>query len=260
MSAIALRMSGADLLKLRKKRGTLIWAFILALGPLLAFFIVRAIQHSSDPSRYGPAGGLACFPDALRLLAVFFGPLAAILIGVEAGAGDAAAGVFRDLVATGRSRLALFGTRLPAAIGLCWAVVGVGYVLLVIGVLAFASGSPTPALSLLFEGLGFTLLSTGVICAIAVGFSSLTASRTVALTVLIGWQLVASPILANISSLGGSRKAILSQALVHFSPVSLGGMHGTTITMSPLTALLMILAWLVVLLALGAWRTATMDA
>ena len=85
------------------------------------FFIVRAIQHSSTPAEHGPAGGI----DRLHrrrcaLLALFFGPLAAILIGVEAGAGDASAGVFRDLVVTGRSRLALFASRVPAALALCW--------------------------------------------------------------------------------------------------------------------------------------------
>jgi ABC-type transport system involved in multi-copper enzyme maturation permease subunit len=261
MTAIALRMTEADFLKLRKKGGTLIWALVLALGPLFAFFVVRAIQHSSDPAKYGPAGGLACYPDALRLLAVFFGPLAAILIGTEAGAGDVASGVFRDLVSTGRSRLALFASRVPAALGLCWLVSAAGYALLVVGAFAFASGSPTPGGGLLAEGLGFTLLSTGVICTVAVGFASLTASRTVGLTVLIGWQLVASPILANIGSLGSLRKTILSQALVHFSPVDLGGgMHGTTVTMALGTALLVLIAWLALFLSLGAWRTATMDA
>lgn len=260
MSAIALRMAGADFLKLRKKRSTLIWALVLALGPLLAFFVVRAIQHASDPAKYGPAGGLGCYPDALRILAVFFGPLAAILIGAEAGAGDVAAGVFRDLVATGRSRLALFASRLPAALALCWLLIAAGYLLLIAGTLAFASGTSTPSGGLFAEGFGFTLLSTGAVCAVAVGFASLTASRAVALTVLIGWQLVASPILANIGSLGSLRKAILSQALVHFSPVELGGMHGTTITMSLLTALVVLLAWLAALLSLGAWRTRTMDA
>jgi ABC-type transport system involved in multi-copper enzyme maturation permease subunit len=260
VTAIALRMTGADFLKLRKKRGTLIWALVLALGPLLAFFIVRAIQHASDPAKYGPAGGLGCYPNALRLLAVFFGPLAAILIGVEAGAGDVVSGVFRDLVATGRSRLALFASRLPAALALCCLVVGLGYVLLVMGSFVFASGTPTPDAGLLAEGVGFTFLSTGAVCALAVGFAALTASRTVALTVLIGWQLVASPILANISSLEDSRKAILSQALVHFSPVNLGGEHGTTVTMSGGVALIVLLAWLTVFVSLGAWRTATMDA
>jgi hypothetical protein len=113
---------------------------------------------------------------------------------------------------------------------------------------------------LLANGLGFALLSTGVVCAVAVGFASLTASRTVALTVLIGWQLVASPILANIGSLGSLRKAILSQAFVHFSPVPIGGgMHGTTVTMSQGVALAVLLAWLALFLSLGAWRTRTMD-
>ena len=32
MTAIALRMTGADFLKLRKKRSTLIWALVLALA------------------------------------------------------------------------------------------------------------------------------------------------------------------------------------------------------------------------------------
>ncbi len=261
MTALALRMTKADFLKLRKKRSTLIWALVLALGPLLAFFVVRAIQHSSDPTKYAPAGGIGCYPDALRLLAVFFGPLAAILIGVESGAADVASGVFRDLVATGRSRLALFASRLPAALGLCWLVSAAGYALLIAGTFVFASGSPTPGANLLLEGLGFTLLSTGAICLVAVGFASLTASRTVALTVLIGWQLIASPILANISSLGGSRRAVLSQALVHFSPVDLGGgMHGTTVTMSAPTALIVVVVWLAALISLGAWRTATIDA
>jgi ABC-type transport system involved in multi-copper enzyme maturation permease subunit len=261
MTALALRMTGADFLKLRKKRGTLIWALVLALGPLLAFFVVRAIQHSSDPSKYAPAGGIGCYPDALRLLAVFFGPLAAILIGAVAGAGDVASGVFRDLVATGRSRLALFASRLPAALGLCWLVSATGYVLLIAGTFVFASGSPTPSAHLLLEGLGFTLLYTGAICLVAVGFASLTALRTVALTVLIGWQLVASPILANIGSLGNSREAILSQALVHFSPVDLGGgMHGTTVSMSALTALIVLVVWIGALTSLGAWRTVTIDA
>ena len=77
------------------------------------------IQHASNPGKYGPAGGVQNFTDGLRVVALFFGPLAAILIGVEAGTGDASAGVFRDLVVTGRSRLALFATRVPAALALC---------------------------------------------------------------------------------------------------------------------------------------------
>ncbi len=261
-ATIAARMWGADLLKLRKKRSTVIWASVMAIGPLLIFFVVRAAQHSSNALRYEPAGGMHGYVDALRLLAMFFGPLAAILIGTEAGAGDAASGVFRDLVVTGRSRIALFATRVPAALAICWLLTTLGYLVLIAGTYLLAGGSPTPDATVLLNGLGFSLLSTGVICAVAVGFSSLTASRPAALTVLIGWHLVASPILANISSLGDSRRIVLSQAIAHFSPVDLGDgrMRGSTVTMPVGIALAVLAAWLAAFLVLGAWRTRTMDA
>jgi ABC-type transport system involved in multi-copper enzyme maturation permease subunit len=261
-ATIAAQMAGADFLKLRKKRGTLIWSLVLALAPLLIFFIVRAVQHSSNPLKYEVAGGIHGYSDAVRLLAMFFGPLAAILIGTEAGAADVASGVFRDLVVTGRSRVALFASRVPAALGLCWLVVLAGYALVILGTYAFAGSAQTPGAALLLNGFGFSLLSTGVVCIVAVGFASLTASRPAALTALIGWHLVASPILANISSLGGARKLILSQAIAHFSPVSLGdrGGHGATVTLSGGAAVAVLLVWLAVFLALGSWRTRTIDA
>jgi ABC-type transport system involved in multi-copper enzyme maturation permease subunit len=258
MTAIALRMFDADLLKLRKKRGTLIWVIVLALAPVIVLFTVKAIQHSSNPVKYGPAGGTPGFTDGVRLLCLFFGPLAAVLIGVEAGTGDSSAGVFRDLVVTGRSRLALFASRVPAALAVCWTVMIVGYGLVLLGSFAFASNLPTPDSALVLNGLGFTLLATGVVCVVAVGLASLTTSKPAAITALIGWQLVASPLIANISSLGKGRDAILSQAIAHFSPVHVGD-RGANVTMGQGTALLVLAAWLAAFLALGAWRTRTMD-
>jgi ABC-type transport system involved in multi-copper enzyme maturation permease subunit len=258
-ATIAMRMVGADLLKLRKKLGTVIWSLVLAMGPVLVFFIVRAAQHASNPAEHGPAGGVEGFMDSIRLLAAFFGPLAAIMIGAEAGAGDVASGVFRDLVVTGRSRLALFFTRVPAAIAVTWVVSLAGFALVVAGTFAFASGAETPDASELANGLAFTLFSTGVICIVAVGFAALTASRPATLTVLIGWHLVASPILGSISSLGSSRKLILNQAIYHYSPVRLGD-HNEHVTMGGTTAAIVVLGWIVLFLALGAWRTRTMDA
>jgi hypothetical protein len=111
------------------------------------------------------------------------------------------------------------------------------------------------------------MFSTGVICVVAVGVASLTNSRPAALTVLIMWHLIASPILANISSLGSPRNLLLSQAIGHFSPLSSGGGgggghgdHGVVLTMSGGTAVAVVLGWIVLFLALGAWRTRTMDA
>ena len=263
-TAIAAQMVGADFLKLRKKRGTLIWALVLGLAPVVIFFAVEAIQHASDPAKHGPAGGISSFHDGLRLLGgLFFGPLVAILIGVEAGTNDVSAGVFRDMVVTGRSRLALFAARIPAAIALCWTVIVSGYVLVLLGTFLFASNLPTPSTSLILNGLGFLLLATGVLCVVAVGFASLTTSKPAAIIALIAWQIVASPLIASIGSLGSGRDFVLSEALVHFSPMELdgGGRHGSMlITMSAGVALLVIVLWLAVFVGLGAWRTRTMDA
>jgi ABC-type transport system involved in multi-copper enzyme maturation permease subunit len=259
MSAVALQMFGADLLKLRKKRGTLIWALVLALAPVVVFFVVKAVQHSSNPLQHEPAGGIQGYRDGLRAVALIFGPLAAILIGVEAGAGDVSAGVFRDLVVTGRSRTALFASRIPAALALCWSVILGAFALLLLGVYLLASGGPTPDATLVLNGLGFTLLSTGVICVIAVGFSSLVGSKAASITALIGWQLVASPLISQISSLGSARRGLLSDSVAHFSPIDTGG-HGANVAVPQGTAAIVIVVWLAVFVGLGAWRTRRMDA
>jgi hypothetical protein len=250
-ATIAAQMFGADFLKLRKKRGTLIWALVLAFVPLIIFFVANGVQNLA-PS----------FTDGLNVLARLFGLLAAILVGVEAGTSDVSTGVFRDLVVTGRSRLALFASRVPAALAMCWLVIGGAYLLLVLGTFVLAQGEPTPGAALIFNALGYTLLATGVVCVVSVGFASLTASKPGAIIALIAWQIVASPLIVAISSLGSARDGVLSQALEHYSPVRFeAGRHGGTIlTMSGGTALLVVVAWLVVFLALGAWRTRAMDA
>jgi hypothetical protein len=250
-ATIAAQMFGADFLKLRKKRSTVIWALVLAFVPLIIFLVANALQNTS-PS----------FTDGLNVLAHLFGLLAAILVGVEAGTSDVSTGVFRDLVVTGRSRFALFATRVPAALAVCWLVIVGAYLLLVLGTFVFALGAPTPDAALIFNGLGYTLIATGAVCVVSVGFASLTTSKPGAIIALIAWQIVASPLIVAISSLGSARDGVLSQAVDHYSPVRFeGGRHGgTVLTMSGATALLVVVAWLVVFLGLGAWRTRTMDA
>lgn len=256
--AIALRMTLADILKLRKKRSTIIWAVLLAFVPLILYFAIKAGQHSSSPVEYPPAGGIRAYQDGLHFFGMLFGPLAAILIGVEAGTCDRSAGVFRDLVVTGRSRIALFATRVPAALLVTWAVIAGAFGLLVLGVFGFSSNLPTPSAALIAEGAGFVALETGVLAAFAVGFGSLTGSKPGAITAVIAWEIVASPLIANIESLGGARAALLNESLAHFSPVA--GDRAVKVTMTSGTAIVVIAAWLLAALALGAWRTRRMDA
>jgi ABC-type transport system involved in multi-copper enzyme maturation permease subunit len=260
VNAVAAPMVGADLLKLRKKRSTVIWALVLALLPIIIFFAVNAVEHGSNPS-HEAAGGIHSFHLGLRLLGgVFFGPLVAILIGVEAGTTDSSSGVYRDLVVTGRSRLALFASRVPAALALCWSVIIAAFALIVLGTFVFASGLPTPNGTQVLEGLGFVLLATGVLCAVAVGFASLINSKPGAIIALIAWQVIASPLISSISSLGKGRNFVLTQAIAHFGPAGIKDGRGTEVIMGTSTAVLVMVLWLAVFLALGAWRTRTMDA
>jgi ABC-type transport system involved in multi-copper enzyme maturation permease subunit len=260
MTALALRMASADFLKARKKLSTVIWALVLALAPIVIFYAVNAIKHASNSSQEA-AGGVGSFHDGLRLLGgLFFGPLVAILVGVEVGTTDVSSGVFRDLVVTGRSRLALFASRIPAAVLLCWMVIVCGYGLVLVGTFVFAANLPTPSGSLMLDGLGFLLLATGALCAVAVGFASLVNSKPAAIIALIAWQVVASPLISNIESLGSARDFVLSQALAHFSPLAVADGHGAEVNMAGGTALLVVVLWLVVFLGLGAYRTRTMDA
>ena len=69
------------------------------------------------------------------------------------------------------------------------------------------AGAETPSLGLVLEGAGFVALEVGVICIVALGFASLTNSRPAAIVTLIGVDLLVSPILASITSLGSVRRA-----------------------------------------------------
>lgn len=255
---IARQMIAADLLRLAKKRGFIALVLIVVLAPLLIATGYNVIQHASDPAAHGPAGGLHYFARMLSLLGVFMGPVAAILIGAEAGAGDLAAGVFRDNVLTGRSRTALFLARIPAALVVCLSVTAIGFVLGLAATFGFAGGLPTPSASLILESVAWLALANSVVCVIAIGVASLTGSRPGTITALIGWQLVLSPLLVESDSLGSVRDGLLDGVMLFLKPGPVTG--APTITMSVAVAVLVLGAWLMALPMLGAWRTRTRDA
>jgi hypothetical protein len=186
------------------------------------------------------------------------GPVAAILIGAEAGAGDLAAGVFRDNVLTGRSRTALFLARIPAALVVCLSVTALGFVTGLAATFGFAGGLPTPSASLVLESAGWLALANSVVCVIAIGVASLTGSRPGKITALIGWQLVLSPLLVQSTNLGSLRNGLLDGVMLFLKPGPASG--APTITMSVAVAVLVLGAWLMALPVLGAWRTRTRDA
>jgi len=253
---IARDMFTAEVLKLRRRRPLMAFAGVLSLGVVVIFMGYLQIRHATNPAKYIPTGGIDGYRHLLRALGQYFGVLAAILIGTEAGTADLSSGVFRDLVSTGRSRLALFTVRVPAAIAVTLTFSAAAYALGLVGTFAFAGTSPTPSLSTVLEGAGWIALSNSLLAALAVGVGSLTASRSVTLTALIGWQLVATEILLNIKPLGSVRDGLITPALGQLAPVH----YYSGVTMASGTAVAVLAGWALLPTLTGAWRTRTRDA
>ena len=159
---------------------------------------------------------------------------------------------------TGRSRVALFAARLPGALMLVCLVVSLSYGAMLAATFALAGSRPTPSASEVLAGLGWALLVDGAVCVVAVGLASLTQSRPATITALIGFELVASPVLLQTRSLGHARAALLDASALKLSPVDL---HlAPAIGEAAALAIIVMLAWMIVATAAGAWRTSRADA
>jgi hypothetical protein len=252
------QMIGAEVLKLRRNRGVMIFASLLTVGMIVLLYGYVALKHAGDPLNAPPAGGMIGLRRGILDLGQFFGMLAAVLIGAEAGTADLSSGVFRDLVTTGRSRLALFGVRLPAAaiVTLCFTMAS--YAIALLFVFALPGKTPTPGLGLVLQGAGWIVLANLAVVAVSVGIGSLTGSRAVTLTAVIGWQAILTNILVSVGSLGGVRDVLLTPALGQLLPVS--GGPDSSVAMATGIAVFVVCAWIFIPQAIGAWRTRTADA
>jgi ABC-2 type transport system permease protein len=249
-----LRLIKADALKLRRRRGMLSLAILGTLGIVVLVFTVTAIQHAGNPAKYGPAGGLDTYREAmavLGLLALVF----ASIVGATAGTQDLETGVFRDLAATGRSRLALFGSRLSGAL-----VVSLPIVLLAAAVAAGASvalaGSlPTPDAGTIASGTAGVVAATVLGVATSVGVAALVGSRGPVIGILLAFYLAVQQLLMEITFLGNAREAIPSVAINRIS----GLPGGNELHLALGTAIAVVAAWGAAALAAGAWRTRTRE-
>jgi ABC-type transport system involved in multi-copper enzyme maturation permease subunit len=252
-------MVGAELLKLRKNRGVMAFSFVLSSVVIAIFFGYNAIQHASNPQANQPAGGMFGFQHAVRFLGLFFGVLVASIVGTEAGTADTSSGVFRDLVATGRSRLALFAVRFPAALLVTYAFVGFAFVLATVLSFIFAGGTPTPDAGLILQSAAWILLCNAAVVAVALGIGSIGGSRAVTLTGVIGWQFVVTQLLTHVSSLGSARDVLLTPAVGHLAPVDVGDAVAG-VSMATGLAVFVVCCWLLLPLIGGLWRTDVGDA
>ncbi len=126
------------LLELRKRRGLMIAMVVVIIGLPTIFLVIRLITHAIDPKSYGPAGGYSIYTNLVAGVMYVFGFIMAATLGSTAGSSDLSDGMFRHLVVTGRSRLALYLARIPAGLALVWSFIAIGF-LIVCAVCVFAA-------------------------------------------------------------------------------------------------------------------------
>jgi len=217
---------------------------------MIVSYIVLAVLHASNPGKYGPAGGVDNLGGSLRLLSQI-GVVAAVLIGVTAGGGDLTAGVFRELVVTGRPRFALFAARIPGGLALLLPAVAVGFSVAATASVALAGPGPAPGGGLLLEYVAWLALVMSLGFVLALGVSSLLDSRATSIGILLTWQLAVAPLLLQTGKLD---PILLGDALKRFEP----GAGSPSLSLT--TAIVVIGGWTIAPLAAGAWRTHTRDA
>jgi len=256
MLTTARNLYTAELLKLRRQRPLIAFTAFLTIGIVVILMGYLQLRYASNPSQYGPAGGIYGFTHLLRVLGVFFGALAAILVGTEAGTADLSSGVFRDLVATGRSRLQLFIARLPAALTISLGFTLAAYAVGLVGVFAFAGGTPTPTAGQVLDGAAWVALANVILCGLAVGIGSLTGSRALTLTAVIGLETIVTQLIQNVPSLGFVRELLINSSLFQLVPVG----DGNGVGVAEGTAVAILIGWALLPAMAGAWRTVTRDA
>jgi hypothetical protein len=125
-------------MEMRKRRGLMAALILVNIGLPTVYLTVRLILHAADPKTYGPAGGFDTYTGVVAGVMYVFGFIVAATLGCAAGSTDLSEGMFRHLVVTGRSRLALYLARIPAGLAIVVPIVVAGFTI-VCAVCAFAA-------------------------------------------------------------------------------------------------------------------------
>jgi hypothetical protein len=131
-------MIATRFMELRKRRGLMIALIVVNIGIPTIFLTIRLLAHAFDPKSYGPAGGYSIYTGLVAGVMYVFGFIVAATLGCTAGSADLSEGMFRHLVVTGRSRLALYLARIPAGLAIVVPLVAIGFTI-VCAVCVFAA-------------------------------------------------------------------------------------------------------------------------
>jgi hypothetical protein len=131
-------MIATRFMELRKRRGLMIAMILVTIGIPTVFLVIRLLAHAIAPKSYGPAGGYDIYTALIAGVLYVFGFIMAATLGCTAGSIDLTEGMFRHLVVTGRSRLALYLARIPAGLAIIVSLVAIGFTI-VCAVCVFAA-------------------------------------------------------------------------------------------------------------------------
>ncbi len=111
-------MIATRVMELRKRRGLMVTLIAVNIGFPAVFLLIRLLAHAFAPYANPPAGGDMIFGVLVAGFLPTFGFIVAATVGCTAGSRDLTEGMFRHLVVTGRSRLALYLARIPAGLAI----------------------------------------------------------------------------------------------------------------------------------------------
>ena len=217
------RLIRADVLKLRRRTGMIAVVALLRLRLAVAAYFGAGAASSTSGGDFDTATGV------LTLIA----SVAGAIIGATAGGADIESGVFRDLVATGRSRTALFFSRVPAA----W-ILTLGMLAIAVVASALLSSPGRAGRRSLRGGRRRCSPSGALTAAVCVGLAALTGKRGPVMGIALAFQLGVAPLLAQLDVLGNARWAIPAVAISRFD-----GAEGLVASLPLAGAIAIILAW-----------------
>jgi ABC-type transport system involved in multi-copper enzyme maturation permease subunit len=249
-----LALISSDVLKLRRRRGMLAISLLLTAGLMAVAFVVMAIQHGGNPAKYGPAGGLGNYQEdiaVVTLMALIVGTI----IGATSGTQDIESGVFRDLAATGRSRMALFASRVAGAWAVVLPILAVTAALVAAGCVALAGSLAVPGAGAILAGTAAVLVAGALSAAVAVGVSALVGSRGPVIGIMLAFYLAVQNLVLAMGFLGGARQIVPDVAIKRIG--DLEPVVGVDVGLG--AAVLGVIGWSAIALGLGAWRTKTRE-
>ncbi len=264
MTALTLptsRLVGADLLKLRKSPSLNVVTAFLTIGSIVITVAIMETLHLANPAKHGPVGGV---PDLGHFAALvgLLGAVAAAIVGARVGAGDIDAGVYRDLVVSGRSRLSLYLSRFAGGAAFLLPFVAVAYTIAAVSSVALAGSNAAPHTRVLVLTGLWAVLDVMFYFVLSVAISVLFGSASYAIGVVLALRLAVMPVVVSISALGIFRELMPVAAIESITPAALGNAPrmGPDIPMSIGAVAAVHVIWAALAVAFAGWRDVTRDA